>query len=435
MAEGRPEKAHVLHLFSGRRFRGNLRSTIKEFAALNYKHFPRGVDVHVAEVDYLNCNCWDDKLKRPAAEVCADTPNERCCNLMRDHVYNGLLRECKTGKYTCVVAGIPCNGYSCLRFLDDGGARALRDREHPTGLPGLSEQDRASLAMSNTLTVRSLALCAAVFEAGGEVLIENPMDYGEPGLWATNPRTGRVEADSAVAAARLQKRHAPLWCMPWTRSFAEATDAELLNFAQCRFESPFQKYTSLLVTRDFERCAPSLSAFRDKPCTCRKPHAKVAVGRNANGDWVSAASARYPEAMNEQIARAVRELVHARLRTRADDATKAWRTERMRSFWRILGSAEAQAACSKTLAGTWQREKPDGAQRSFVQPTLHTMMGAATTAAPAAATRVSAPAAREASTNKPIAAAPAVAAPLVAAPAAAPSAAREAMLSLSLIHI
>ena len=73
MAEGRPEKAHVLHLFSGRRFRGNLRSTIKEFAALNYKHFPRGVDVHVAEVDFLNCKCWDDKLKNAQLQRCVQT--------------------------------------------------------------------------------------------------------------------------------------------------------------------------------------------------------------------------------------------------------------------------------------------------------------------------------------------------------------------------
>ena len=42
----------------------------------------------------------------------------------------------------------------------------------------------------------------------GEVLIENPPDYGAFGLWATNPRTGQRDEANPYAQKRLQPRHA-----------------------------------------------------------------------------------------------------------------------------------------------------------------------------------------------------------------------------------
>ena len=87
----------------------------------------------------------------------------------------------------------------------------VRALEYSTGLPAarqvdgnqrydqpaaqLNERDRASLAMHNALTVRSLVLCAVACEDGAEVLIENPPSarpsprgLGSTAYWA--PRAG-----------------------------------------------------------------------------------------------------------------------------------------------------------------------------------------------------------------------------------------------------
>lgn len=143
----------------------------------------------------VNCKCWDDEAKRYVGP-CQPTQRLPCCNLMVSTVYEWILKEARRGKYLCVVAGIPCNGYCVARFDPDGGARPLRDSDHLMGLPGLCDNDRRSLALSNALTVRALALCTAVWEAGGEVLIENPPDCA-PG--SRNPRH-RLELRLATPA-------------------------------------------------------------------------------------------------------------------------------------------------------------------------------------------------------------------------------------------
>ena len=72
-----------------------------------------------------------------------------------------------------------------------------------------------------------------MWESGGEVLIENPPDYGAFGLWATNPRTGQRDEANPYAQQRLQPRHAPIWMMPWMRAFLRATGCTLMDFAEC----------------------------------------------------------------------------------------------------------------------------------------------------------------------------------------------------------
>lgn len=308
--EPRADAPHisVLHLFSGKSKHvwpddneETLATIIKKYGRSYFKDCPAGLNIHVVEVDYLNCGCYDDVTQRFAG-FCRNPSRLPCCNLMANGMFNFLLKEAKRGKYQCVIAGIPCNGYSVVRF-EEGGARPLRDRGHLLGLPHLSESDRASLAMSNALTVRSLAICLAIWESGGEVVIENPIDYGTFGLWATNPRTG--ELDEAYNAKRLRPRHAPIWLMPSMRSFLQAVQAVLLHFAECQLGSDFQKYTTLAATPGWILVASALAAFDNVPCRCSKPHARRACGRDANGDYASAEAARYPDG-SERTARRTR---------------------------------------------------------------------------------------------------------------------------------
>ena len=150
------------------------------------------------------------------------------CDLTDDAVWRRLRDAARSGEYFAVVAGIPCNTY-CVKRLGtadgchDGLAKALRDRSHPAGLPSweLSKKNRELLACGNLLTVRALEICAGCFLAGGEVVIENPVDYG-------GGKHGWTETHT---------RHAPIWVTPWMQAFVAGTSSETLDFCQCTLGS------------------------------------------------------------------------------------------------------------------------------------------------------------------------------------------------------
>ena len=222
-----PPSIGVLHLFSGPS------GETDDFAAvLKAMVMNKRTHVRVRDVDFVNCRCADGDISG-----CSMAELRRlgysCENLLRDEVFRDLLAECESGSYGAIIAGIPCNTYCVARF-NGKGARALRDRDHPWGLPGLTPMEMEQLDVGNELTRRSLLLCAAVWRAGGEVLIENPPDYASPGLWCTDRRTGEHQPRQMFEE---QHRHCPLWQLPWMRAFEEATRAEKLDFAQCQFGS------------------------------------------------------------------------------------------------------------------------------------------------------------------------------------------------------
>ena len=377
-----PENQYVLHLFSGpQTFMDSttLKSKVRALSSRTSAAYPDGIALHVVEVDYVNCGCVDEN-NRPLPNFCRGDRHSRtpCWNLMAADVYADLLHKCRSGKVVAVVAGIPCNSYCVARLAMDGHARALRDRDHPTGLPPgqLDDRDRGSLALNNALTVRSLTLCAAAYEAGAEVMIENPPDKGELGLWATNQYTGELD-DSWYQRHPEFKRHAPLWLTPWYKAFAMATHATFLNFAQCTFLSEFQKYTTLAVTPGWRRDADrDMSAFDDRPCRCQQRHTKSAHGRRPDGTYISAEAARYPEGMNAQIAKACHTLAGKRLRAPISADALEERKQALLALWSLLDSVETQKACDADSAG-----------RVFWgggwQPTIRGMLPGA--AAPAAA--------------------------------------------------
>ena len=389
-ATSRPQ-AHILHLFSGKTEEcehvgrctcgTSLKRIVKRLGndAWPSQGLHKGVEFSVVEVDYLNCGCYDHERRRPAAECCADTPRQPCSNLMRQHVFEELLSECRRGKYLAIFAGIPCDGYCVARLQQDGAAPTLRDREHQLGLPGLGESQRRALATSNTLTLRALTLCTAVWEAGGEVFIENPPDRGELGLWASSPSTGLPDATRHERHPQMLK-HAPLWRMPWIKKFLTLSGAKLLNFAQCQLGSAFQKYTTLLFTADWVKHAPALKAFDDVRCTCVTRHKRQAHGRNPDGSYVSRDAARYPEEMNKCLAKGLYELARARLQAPLDAGVREERVRNMKLLWRQLDSQETKRACEAATAGM-----PWTTASGLLQPTIRSMMPIATTAQPAAA--------------------------------------------------
>ena len=206
----------ALHIYSGAADFGPTATTLGRLVEQLSAERGRAVRIRVIEYDLLNCGCCDG-----GAELChlprhsrGSVPSVHCGNLARDSVFAPLLEDCGAGRFVAIVAGIPCDGYCKAKFLsqdaDDGGPPPLRRRAWPTGAPWeLKElRWRKKLALSNLLTVRGLELCAAVFESGGEALIENPPDYGIYGLWTKDPRSAGSGTDSAWRKENLfEPRH------------------------------------------------------------------------------------------------------------------------------------------------------------------------------------------------------------------------------------
>ena len=190
----------VLHLFSGPGHIGAYSDSNTTLKAV-VEAFGRDerLWIEVMEIDWINCGCAE---VAEAGEFCQRP--QTCGNLLRGSkdggFYEEMFEDCLKGKFACIVgarcvlpmhcgfqcslahhsaqngcacaAGIPCSGYCIARFLSDGLALPLRDRSHAVGLNDLSAEGRRSLSVSNSLTVRGLSLCAAVWQSGGEVLIE-----------------------------------------------------------------------------------------------------------------------------------------------------------------------------------------------------------------------------------------------------------------------
>ena len=79
------------------------------------------------------------------------------------------------------------------------GAGGARTRLHPEGREGLGTKEAAYIARHNELVRRAVVILEAVVEAGGEIVIENPADRGDP---ATHLFRWRWRS------------HTPLWLMP-----------------------------------------------------------------------------------------------------------------------------------------------------------------------------------------------------------------------------
>ena len=92
---------------------------------------------------------------------------------------------------------------------------------------------RLYLARHNTLVERSAAIAAAVAEVGGDYVIENPADRGDP---------------TSKLFRWKWRRHVPLWLMPAIVALKEKTDGAAVTFPQCRLGGPFQKWTTLLAS-------------------------------------------------------------------------------------------------------------------------------------------------------------------------------------------
>ena len=149
------------------------------------------------------------------------------------------------------------------------------------------------LEKHNRLGTFTARLILAAESASVPWALENPADRGDP---------------SSPAHWKIHQDHAPLWMHEHIASAISETQAILRTFAQCAFDSPFQKWTSIAHP-------PSISpelGFLDQ-CSCqhgRALHIARAHGLSPDGRSLSDAAASYPTAMNIALAAAIVQAIH-----------------------------------------------------------------------------------------------------------------------------
>ena len=258
---GTATKGKILHLFSGPHDRKD---------GLAAKAAERGYEV--VEVDTL--------------------VDAKECDLTRDTVFGVLRARAAAGEFIGAIIGTPCSTFTVARLHydpDNPGPTKVRSREggQHRGLKTLTIDERTEVERANLLVARSAELAEEVWRTGGSFIIENPMDRGVPG---------------SKGFQEKWREHAPLWMMEEIVELQRRTRATTVSYPQCAMGGAYQKYTTLMYSREQEAVMAGLALYE---CTHAK-HVSVARGwlRRAKGwfrAWKSARAAAYPAEMNDKI--------------------------------------------------------------------------------------------------------------------------------------
>ena len=214
-------------------------------------------------------------------------------DLLNDTVYNTILGHALKGKYRAVYAAPPCSTFSVARFFpgpepNNYGPPVIRTKSHVMGIPDIPPQHKEELRKANLLVARCAAIVTAIADNHGSFLIENP--------------AGRGSLDQPDTYDPRFKDHAPLWLMPDILKIQQKYKATLITFPACAIGAPFQKLTSILISRDF---IPALQYLSNLKCTHKKgEHVRIA-GYTADGKWFSNQSAKYGQELCEVFASAL----------------------------------------------------------------------------------------------------------------------------------
>ena len=213
-------------------------------------------------------------------------------DILDDEFYHRLLERAKAGEFLAIIAAPPCSTFSISRFIKpkggNVGAQPVRTRTNIQGLDNLSEHGRRQLLDANLIVQRTCAILLAGHIAGSQFVCENPSDRGDP-----------IESDIF-----LHEDHGPLWMMPAMLAMERVTDSQRVTFPMCAFQSPWQKFTTLMYTPGFEAWLGPLSSLR---CHHHR-HASMAGGEFDGEEWNSAKAAAYPANFNYYLARSVASL-------------------------------------------------------------------------------------------------------------------------------
>ena len=192
-----------------------------------------------------------------------------------------LRAEIIRGDFHVAWLAPPCGSYSVVRSAE-GSTRRLRGRVpgEVSGLPDLTEAERAYLGLHDALTSAATDLAAAVVASGGTAFIENPAD------------TACRQSPHFVWKWR---HHASIWITHAVRALitwakARGVHVAWATFPMCALGSEYKKLTTVLAIGPR---APAIRSLNRLACT-HAMHAKRARGVDGDGNSHAAAAGQYP---------------------------------------------------------------------------------------------------------------------------------------------
>ena len=200
-------------------------------------------------------------------------------DLSKGAIQSRVLESILNDDYDFVWMAPPCSTFSPALWP------RVRSLLEPMGVRTLSGRSLERVQLHNNLVEFVSRVINVAESQDVQWAVENPAvrRYG-PTTWARC------------------RNLATIWDTPPMRRALRHATAGMVTFAQCAFCSDYQKLTALAVSAasvaSFERC------FAWATCACES-HAKVAKGRDANGESLSAPAAAYPPRMNEAIGLAI----------------------------------------------------------------------------------------------------------------------------------
>jgi len=239
-----------LHLFSGRRRRGDFQHFFDQLVA------PEGVWIQVISLDVVLSEVWGDLLR----------PTTRAFwrNAIRGRIVIGLL------------GGPPCETWSQARerAIDDRrrAPRVLRTAEHPWGKESLSLREVKQVRVGNELMGFQLEAVTDLYCTGGVAITEHP-------------------------AAPKNEDSVSIWRTPLVALLQALPRCQLLTLAQGLWGAKSPKPTSLLVLN-----APNLVQILRMWQMAQNVPNSSSIGRDETGNWSTSALKEYPPALNAALA-------------------------------------------------------------------------------------------------------------------------------------
>eukprot|EP00435_Cladocopium_sp_Y103_P024496 s339_g6.t1 len=204
---------------------------------------------------------------------------ESGADLLRKEPYETLLQQAHDSHWDGVHSGFPCTTFSRLRWREaEGYPGPVRSKQHPYGLPGLSERRRAEADEGTLHVSRTVHLEEAILNS-------RPEDTFRPVATVENPPPSD------------HPQHLSAWELPELAGLFDRHNFTLAEFTTCRFQSNIPLGKRNYKPQMFGGNLPGLSSLRGV-CMCGEGVGHVSIV----GKERSSASARYPDELCEAYA-------------------------------------------------------------------------------------------------------------------------------------
>jgi hypothetical protein len=216
-------------------------------------------------------------------------------SLLRNEVYESDVGRIKDGTINRGLFSPPCGTFCVSRFRPHPRLRAIRTSDHLHGIPGATPAELAQIRVSDLINERCCDAALELHVRGGLFALENP-------VWRNDSKGPWLRFNSGKFPL-----HGAIWQDGRVRTLARVTGAHVLHVPMCWFahcsedvcDDP-QKFLTYMYS---SRLEPALGFLRDTDCFHSR-HGRLAVGFDADGASVGAATSKYYPEQNRIFVRA-----------------------------------------------------------------------------------------------------------------------------------